>query len=217
MIKKNLKKLFYMNVILFYLGLLGLVIGLTEFNNKYKIKVETVNHMTNEVAKLEERVTENREKIEKFDFMEYKIELFKKKYPIYSQILDSVYQRSRQYGFSTDLVLGVMQVESNFNPTAVSNRGAYGLMQVNLSVWKDELSIKKDRIFDIDYNIGLGLEILKRYYIESEGNMQRALHLYNNGYKYNNLSYVKKVNAIVSPSRSNKVNVVQTLNSKLSS
>jgi soluble lytic murein transglycosylase-like protein len=64
---------------------------------------------------------------------------------------------------------------------------------VNFSVWKNELSIDKKRIFDIDYNIELGLQILKRYYQESKGNIFRALHLYNNGYRYNNLSYVSKV------------------------
>ena len=87
-----------------------------------------------------------------------------------------------------------MQVESAFNPLALSTAGAYGLMQVHYAVWKDELQIEKSRIFDIEYNIGLGLKILKQYYDLANGNMDRALFLYNNGYKYNNSGYIAKVN-----------------------
>jgi len=38
-----------------------------------------------------------------------------------------------------DLVTAIIQVESSGNPKAISNKGAYGLMQIRWSVWKDEL------------------------------------------------------------------------------
>ncbi len=90
-----------------------------------------------------------------------------------------------------------MQVESAFNPLAVSAAGAFGLMQVRYAVWKDELGIDRSRIFDVEYNIDLGLRILKQYQDIAGGNMRRALFLYNNGYKYNNEGYVAKVNSSI--------------------
>jgi len=186
-----------MNVILIYIGLLGVVIATVEFNQKYEAKIQTISTMQNQVISLENKIDINMEKIKAIDFLTYKVGYFDKRYPLYSQILDSVYKKSNQYGYDTDLLLSIIQVESNYNPKAVSNRGAYGLMQVNLSVWRKELSINDSQIFDIDYNIGLGVEIFDRYYRESRGNLGRALHLYNNGYRYNNTSYVDKVTRLL--------------------
>jgi soluble lytic murein transglycosylase-like protein len=109
--------------------------------------------------------------------------------------LDTVYRQGFKYGFKPDLVLGIIKVESNYNPKAVSYKGAYGLMQINLGVWKDELNIDVGRIFDIAYNIDTGLRILKQYYEETRGNIKLALHFYNNGYKYNNTAYAVKVDS----------------------
>src|SRR5437868_1050199 len=41
-----------------------------------------------------------------------------------------VQQISNQYGVNSDLVKAVIQVESNYNPAAVSPKGAMGLMQL---------------------------------------------------------------------------------------
>ena len=46
----------------------------------------------------------------------------------------SFYRKSRDFGFSPYLIMSLIQVESNFDPYAVSSVGAYGLMQVNYSV-----------------------------------------------------------------------------------
>jgi len=142
----------------------------------------------------EERLA-NEKKYERLDLLEYKNATFQKKFPEFSRIVDVAYQKARHYGFSPNLVLSVIQVESAFNPAAVSSAGAYGLMQVRYAVWKDELAIDRGRIFEIGYNIDLGLRILKQYQDISGGNMRRALFLYNNGYKYNNTNYVAKVDS----------------------
>jgi soluble lytic murein transglycosylase-like protein len=186
-----------MNVILIYVGLLGVVIASVDFNQKYEGKIHTITQMDNQIRSLENKIQQDREKIKTIDFLAYKVDSFSKRYPLYSDILDSVYKKSHEYGYDTDLILSIIQVESNFKPTAVSNRGAYGLMQVNLSVWRDELAIDDAKIFNVDYNIGLGVEIFDRYYKESRGNISRALHLYNNGYRYNNRSYVDKVTRLL--------------------
>jgi len=139
----------------------------------------------------------NEKKYERVELLEYKNATFQKKFPDFARIVDVAYQKSRRYGFHPNLVLSVIQVESAFNPQAVSAVGAYGLMQVHYAVWKDELKIDKSRIFDVEYNIDLGLRILKQYQDIAGGNMHRALFLYNNGYKYNNNGYVAKVNSSI--------------------
>lgn len=193
MIKRNIKILFYANLVLFFVGITGLLLSLVEFNSKYAVNLNMVDTLTDELVRLENIIQTNESKLKQFELYAYKVQSFDRKYPVFSQILDNVYAKSKDYGFNPDLILGVIEVESNYNPTAVSNRGAYGLMQVNLSVWKRELSIDVDRIFEIGYNVDLGMKILKQYYDESNGNINRALHLYNNGYLYNNTKYVGKV------------------------
>jgi soluble lytic murein transglycosylase-like protein len=193
MFRRNLKKSFYLLIGLFGVGLVGIFLALVEFNTSYREKHLKISSLSAELEQLESQMNLARTKLDNYDFLAFKANIFEKRDPHLSRITESVYEKSSHYGFQPELILGMMKVESGYNPRAVSRRGAYGLMQVNFSVWKDELDIDKKRIFDIDYNIDLGLQILKRYYLESKGNLKRALHLYNNGYKYKNYSYVNKV------------------------
>lgn len=192
--KSNVKRLAVLLVILFLIGLTGLFMGLVDFNRNYQKKKDNLNILAGEVFRLEQKVDLNDHKSKNYELLEFKVNAFSTRYALFSRILDSVYYRSREYGFEPNLILGIVQVESDFNPTAVSYKGAYGLMQVNLPVWRNELAIEEKNIFDVDYNIDLGLRILKMYFEESRGNMKLALHLYNNGYKYNNIGYADKVN-----------------------
>lgn len=193
MLVRNVKISFFMLTALFIMGLTGLFIALGEVNNNYVKNKQALYMMSSELMKIEGRVDDDNWKLRNYDLLEFKVNAFDLKYPKFSRIIDSVYRKSHEYGFHPNLVMGMMKVESNYDPNAVSYSGAYGLMQVNLSVWKNELAINQDSIFDVDYNIDLGLQILKRYLIESKGNMPRALHLYNNGYRYNNTAYIGRV------------------------
>lgn len=198
MVKRNLKKSLFLLVGLFLIGLCGLFLALFEFNKNYTVHKEALQMASTKLIQLENQVGEAREKLKRYDFLKFKVAAYEKKLPDFSLVLNSAYEKSLQYGFHPDLVLSIINVESGFNPKAVSFRGAYGLMQVNLSVWKKELAIDKKRILNIDYNIDLGLRILRRYLIEANGDLKKALHLYNNGYKYNNTSYVKKIKSQLS-------------------
>jgi soluble lytic murein transglycosylase-like protein len=195
--KSNVKKIAFLLVTLLLIGLTGLFIGLVDFNRKYESKKENLNILASEVFRLEQTIDRNDQKLKAYDLLEFKVNAFSTRYSLFSKILDSVYHKSRKYGFQPDLVLGIVKVESDFDPNVISFKGAYGLMQVNLPVWREELSIDEKRIFDVDYNIDLGLRILRMYYDESKGNLKLALHLYNNGYKYNNTSYADKVGSAV--------------------
>jgi soluble lytic murein transglycosylase-like protein len=76
------------------------------------------------------------------------------------------------------LVLAVIDVESAFDPFAVSYAGAVGLMQV-MPFWPTELGLSKKDLIDVELNIRMGSAILA-YYLERErGDYRRALGRYN--------------------------------------
>lgn len=197
--KRNIKRVAYIMVVLVVMGMSGLLAALIDFNARYQEKHQAVDKLTNQLSHLEKEIQEHQEKLAYYDLLQFKNSAYTQRFPIFSDILNTVYYKSFQYGFEPDLVLKVIKVESDFNPNAISYMGAYGLMQVNLAVWQAPLRIDRSRIFDVSYNIDLGLQILHHYYKESAGNLNRALHLYNNGYRYQNNSYSAKVeNAPVS-------------------
>lgn len=105
-------------------------------------------------------------------------------------ILKTVHQEATHAGLTPELVLSVMQVESNFDRYAISSAGARGLMQV-MPFWLDELERPDDDLFDIRTNIRFGCTILKHYLDREKGNHARALARYNGS--LGQLWYPKKV------------------------
>jgi soluble lytic murein transglycosylase-like protein len=76
------------------------------------------------------------------------------------------------------LVLAVIQVESNFRKYAVSRSGARGYMQV-MPFWVGLIGRPGDNLFSLRNNLRYGCVIL-RYYLDAEkGNVPRALSRYN--------------------------------------
>jgi soluble lytic murein transglycosylase-like protein len=202
MMQKNpLRKCAFLLLFLLVMGVSGLLIGFIDSNRNYERALAHISYLQDNLGNLHDRLLAmneesrlNEKKYARVDFLEYQNMIFQKKFPDFSKIVNIAYDKSKVFGFQPNLVLAVMQVESAFNPLALSTAGAYGLMQIRYAVWKDELKIDKSRIFDIEYNIELGLQILKQYYDLSGGNIERALFLYNNGYKYQNTGYIAKVN-----------------------
>jgi soluble lytic murein transglycosylase-like protein len=95
-------------------------------------------------------------------------------------ILDQVYceaKRDPALQLPPDLVLALIEVESRFDPWAVSPAGAVGLMQV-MPFWPRELGVQ-NQLVRVEPNIRMGCEIL-RYYLRAEHhNWSRALARYN--------------------------------------
>jgi len=94
------------------------------------------------------------------------------------QILKIVHQEAMHAGITPELILSLIQVESNFDRFALSSAGARGLMQV-MPFWLDELNRPHDDLFDIRTNIRFGCIILKHYMDRERGNHARALARYN--------------------------------------
>ena len=86
---------------------------------------------------------------------------------VVKRITRSVISASEQYQLSPGLLLAVIKHESNFDPLAVSPKGALGLMQVIPSWHTDKIyALKRDKpsnLQDPDFNIHLGAWILRSY------------------------------------------------------
>ena len=173
----------------------ALVFSTASFIHQRNINRGTIQIMNRQVAKLNAVVARYRTGMEKIDFYDFKDNILRMRSPVFSRIVETVFRKSREFRFNPYLVMALIQVESGFDPYAVSKSGSYGLMQVNYSVWKNELNIDLQKIYKVEYNIDLGLKILSRYYRETEGNMVTALFLYNNGYKYVNDGFNDKINS----------------------
>ena len=82
-------------------------------------------------------------------------------------------------GLDRQLVLGLIQVESNFRKYAISDVGARGLMQV-MPFWTQLIGDgDARRLFDIRTNLRYGCVILRHYVDGERGDLFRALGRYN--------------------------------------
>lgn len=113
----------------------------------------------------------------------------------------SINEHSRRMGVPADLVRAVIQVESAFNPSAVSTKGAMGLMQL-MPATAHELGVADP--FEPDQNIRGGVTYLKRLLDRYHQDVELALAAYNAGMgnveKYGDVppfketrNYVKKI------------------------
>lgn len=94
------------------------------------------------------------------------------------EILTRVHYEASRAELPPELVLAVIEVESNFDPYAISVAGALGLMQV-MPFWKDEIGRPDDNLIRIDTNLRYGCTILKFYLDKENGDLRRALGRYN--------------------------------------
>jgi hypothetical protein len=84
---------------------------------------------------------------------------------------------ARKYGIPENLFLNLIKAESNFNPGAVSSRGAKGLCQLMPDTAK-MLGVRN--VFDVDENLEAGARYLKMLYKKYK-NWKLALAAYNAG------------------------------------
>lgn len=92
-------------------------------------------------------------------------------------ILQFVQNTSREHGVDPHLVQAVIEVESNFTPTARSKAGAEGLMQL-MPKTQEDMGVQ--RPFDIEDNIQGGVRYLSQL-LDRFPSLELALAAYNAG------------------------------------
>jgi soluble lytic murein transglycosylase-like protein len=93
-------------------------------------------------------------------------------------ILKLVHLEAKRVGLAPELILAVIETESNFDHYAISVAGAIGLMQI-MPFWLDEIGRPDDNLLHIDTNLRYGCTILKFYLDKENGDLRRALGRYN--------------------------------------
>jgi soluble lytic murein transglycosylase len=105
------------------------------------------------------------------------------KYEIPYRYLEVLAEASSQFDLDLEFMVGLMQVESAFNPNAISDKNAYGLMQVRFPTAREiDPSLQSYwQLFDPERNIRLGViyfsNLLERY----DGDYRIASEAYNRG------------------------------------
>ncbi len=95
------------------------------------------------------------------------------------EFLQTVWYESKRAGLDVALVLGLIQVESNFRKYAVSVVGARGYMQV-MPFWTRTLGNgDAGTLFHMQTNLRFGCVILRHYLDRENGNLFMALGRYN--------------------------------------
>ncbi len=94
------------------------------------------------------------------------------------RLLTNIQYESVRAGLDTQLILGLIEVESAFRQYAISAVGARGLMQV-MPFWQRYIGRPEHNLFDIRTNLRYGCTILRHYRNVENGNITRALARYN--------------------------------------
>jgi soluble lytic murein transglycosylase-like protein len=93
-------------------------------------------------------------------------------------IVDSTALR---FGVDSRWVTALIEVESGFNPRAVSPKGAIGLMQLMPATAARYGVVNRLELFDPERNLDIGVRHLQHLLREHDGNLALAMASYNAG------------------------------------
>lgn len=95
------------------------------------------------------------------------------------ELLQTVWYEAKRAGLEVSLVLGLIEVESNFRKFVVSSAGARGFMQV-MPFWTRVIGDgDPSRLFHMQTNLRFGCVILRHYLEREDGDLFLALGRYN--------------------------------------
>ena len=103
----------------------------------------------------------------------------KPEWQIRKEFLQTVWYESKRAGLDVTLVMGLIQVESNFRKFAVSVVGARGYMQV-MPFWTRVIGDSDaSKLFHMQTNLRFGCVILRHYLDRERGDVFMGLGRYN--------------------------------------
>jgi soluble lytic murein transglycosylase-like protein len=106
------------------------------------------------------------------------------------ELLKAVHYEASRADLPPEMVLAVIQTESNFDRWAISVAGAQGLMQI-MPFWLKEIGREGDSLFSVQTNLRFGCTILRHYLDKEKGDWTKALARYNGS--YGKAKYPRKV------------------------
>jgi soluble lytic murein transglycosylase len=113
-----------------------------------------------------------------------KFKLFMKERRIFISKLDSnkfdpiIVEASKKYNLEAPLIKAVIKAESDFDPNAISNKGARGLMQIMPFNFR---SLNVENPFDPNQSIDAGARYLRDMLDRFQGKLALSLAAYNAG------------------------------------
>lgn len=203
--KKSKKSVFSVITTMFMISIsFALFIFLIyEINKNYNLRSMLIENESNVLSKIDRKTEVYQEDIEKLkrqkgvllkqlddcqdpdETLSYDIVAYiKSKYTtvpktVAVDIASNVVKYSKEYNMSPELVVGIIEVESNFNPMAISSKKARGLMQL-MPEWAKKFDVDKVSEFhNIDTNIKYGIQVLKIHINDDgKGNIAKGLYYY---------------------------------------
>ena len=142
---------------------------------------KTLEVCNDELTKLRNRMSgiknvDDLLRLDIFSYIDKKFQLVPR--TVAADIALQIVGQSKQTNMSPELIIGIIQVESSFNPMAISSKNARGLMQV-MPEWVKKFNLKKvSDLHDIDTNIQSGIKVLKIHIEEANGNISKGLYRY---------------------------------------
>lgn len=91
-----------------------------------------------------------------------------------------IFESARRHGINARLVAAMIEVESRFDPKAVSNKGARGLLQL-MPATAERFGVSSERLFEPAANLEAGLRYLTYLGTRYPNDPARILAAYNAG------------------------------------
>jgi len=148
---------------------------------KFKQKTYELQYCREDMMELKSRlegIKNNTDLLKRdiFLYIDKKFQIVPQSVALY--IADKILSISKKEKISPELIMAIIQVESGFNPMAISKANARGLMQV-MPEWAPKFNLKRvSDLHDIDTGIEIGVKVLNIHIDEAKGNISKGLYYY---------------------------------------